>query len=343
MTAPRRVAILGGGHIADTAHLPALARLPARAAVVAVCSRDLPKARQLADQHGVPHAFADPAELYRTCPVDAVVIATPNYLHHPLAMQALAQGCHVFCEKPPALTGAQAREMAEEAARRGLTLAYNFQLRQYPEFQHLLKCQAEGLLGDIYHIEARFQRRRGIPGWGSFTDKAAQGGGALLDLGVHVLDLALVLLAYARPEQVLANTFDHLGRAGGRGLLGSWDPARFSVEDAGTAYLAFPGNRSVSLTAAFALNQAEDKRLELRAHGTRGGATLFPLALHTEVAGELADIQFPFLPPADRQLANTVAFLDACDGRPSTICTAAEGAQLQDVMDRLYAAANQSG
>ena len=88
------------------------------------------------------------------------------------------------------------------------------------------------------------------------------------------------------------------------------------MEDAGTAYLAFPGNRSVSLTAAFALNQAEDKRLQLRAHGTRGGATLFPLALHTEVAGELADVQFPFLPPADWQLANTVAFLDACDGRP---------------------------
>ena len=174
------------------------------------------------------------------------MITTPNYLHYLLAMQALAQGCHVFCEKPPALTGAQAREMAEEAARRGLILAYNFQLRQCPEFRHLLKCQAEGLLGDIYHIEARFQRRRGIPGWGSSTDKAAQCDDALLDLGVHVLDLALVLLAHARTEQVLANTFDHLGRAGGRGLLGSWDPARFSVEDAGTAYLAFPGNRSVS-------------------------------------------------------------------------------------------------
>ena len=109
---------------------------------------------------------------------------------------------------------------------------------------------------------------------------------------MHVLDLALVLLAHARPEQVLANTFDHLGRTGGRGLLGSQDPARFSVEDASTAYLAFPDNRSVSLTAAFALNQAEDKRLQLRAYGTRSGATLYPLALHTEVAGELADVRF---------------------------------------------------
>ena len=126
-------------------------------------------------------------------------------------------------------------------------------------------------------------------------------------------------------------------------LLGSWDPARFSVEDAGTAYLVFPDNRSMSLTAAFALNQAEDKRLQLRAHGTQGGATLFPLALHTEMAGELADVQFPFLPSADRQLANTVAFLDAYGGRPSTICTAAESAQLQGVMDRLYVAAGQSG
>ena len=104
---------------------------------------------------------------------------------------------------------------------------------------------------------------------------------------MYVLDLALVPLAYARPGQVVANTFDHLGRTGSGDLLGSWDPARFSVEDAGTAYLAFPGNRSVSLTAAFALNQAEDKRLQLRAYGTRSGATLYPLALHTEVVGEL--------------------------------------------------------
>ena len=109
---------------------------------------------------------------------------------------------------------------------------------------------------------------------------------------MHVLDLALVLLAYARPEQVLANIFDHLGRAGSQGLLGSWYPARFSVENVGTAYLVFPGNHSGSLTAAFVLNYAEDKHLQLRAHGTRGGATLFPLVLHTEVAGELADVRF---------------------------------------------------
>ena len=86
MTTPRRVAILGGGHIADTTHLPARARRPGRAAVMTVCSRDLPKAQQLANQHGVPHAFADPTELYRTGQVDAVVIASPNYLHNPLAM-----------------------------------------------------------------------------------------------------------------------------------------------------------------------------------------------------------------------------------------------------------------
>ena len=89
---------------------------------------------------------------------------------------------------------------------------------------------------------------------------------------------------------MVANTFDHLGRTGSGELLGFWYPARFSVEDAGTAYLAFPGNHSVSLTAAFVLNQAEDKRLQLRAHSTRGGATLFFLVLHAEVADELADV-----------------------------------------------------
>lgn len=336
---PRKVAILGGGHVADTAHLPALARLPGRATVVAVCSRDVQKAQQLAAKHGVPQAFADPAELYRTCPVDVVIICAPNYLHHPLTLQALAHGCHVLCEKPPALTGPQAREMAAAAARRGLMLGYNFQMRQSSEYQLLKRCQTEGLLGDVYHINAQFQRRRGIPGWGSFTDQAVQGGGALLDLGVHVVDLAMDLLKYDRPNQILANTYDYIGRAGGRGLMGAWDPSKFTVEDAGVAHLAFAGNRSVSLTAAFALNQEADKVLDLQVYGTRGGATLFPFRLHTELAGELADIAFPFIPAPDRQLANTTAFLDACDGRLTTLCTAEEGARLQELMDRIYASA----
>ncbi|MCK8492951.1 Gfo/Idh/MocA family oxidoreductase [Spirosoma sp. RP8] len=334
-----KAAIIGGGNIADKNHIPALKQLSDQVAVVAVCSRDLGKARALADKHDIQHAFAHTAELYRQCAPDVVVICTPNYLHYPQTMEALAHNCHVFCEKPPAITAQNAREMADLAVEKGLTLAYNLQLRQTSEWALLMRCKADGLLGDIYHIKANFLRRRGIPGWGHFTDKSMQGGGALMDLGVHVLDLALCALDYPTPDQVLGNTYDLIGKAGGKGLMGSWDPAKFGVEDAGTAYLSFPNKASIMLSASFALNAQSDRNRNLEIFGSKGGVNLFPFTLHTELAGELADVQFPYLEEVDIQLKNTAAFLDACQGKPSTVCTGAQGAILQEIVERIYQSA----
>ncbi|SOD82329.1 Gfo/Idh/MocA family protein [Spirosoma fluviale] len=334
-----RAAIIGGGNIADKNHIPALKQLPEQVELVAVCSRDLTKARALADKHGVEQAFDNTDELYRQCAPDVVVICTPNNLHYPQTMEALEHNCHVFCEKPPAISGQNARDMASLAAQKGLTLAYNFQLRQTSEWSLLTRCQTDGLLGDIYHIKAHFLRRRGIPGWGYFTNKAMQGGGALMDLGVHVLDLALCALGYPTPDQVLGNTYDFIGKSGGKGLMGSWDPQTFEVEDAATAYLTFPNKASIMLSASFALNTQTDKDRNLEIFGSKGGVKLFPFALHTEVAGELADIQFPYLEEVDIQLKNTAAFLDACQGKPSNICTAEQGAILQEIVERIYQSA----
>ncbi len=335
-----KAAIIGGGNIADNNHIPALKQLSEHIEVVAVCSRDLSKARALADKHGIANAFADTGELYRHCAPDVVVICTPNNLHYPQTMEALSNNCHVFCEKPPALNAQNAREMADLAAEKGLTLAYNFQLRQSAEWSLLTRCKADGLLGDIYHIKAHFLRRRGIPGWGYFTNKAMQGGGALIDLGVHVLDLALCALNYPTPNQVLGNTYDFIGKAGGKGLMGNWNPATFEVEDAAMAYLSFPNKASIMLSASFALNTQIDKDRNLEIFGSKGGVKLFPFSLHTEVAGELADIQFPYLEETDMQLKNTAAFLDACQGKPSNVCSAEQGAILQEIVERIYGSAD---
>lgn len=334
-----KAAIIGGGNIADKNHIPALKHLSDQVDLVAVCSRDLTKARTLADAHNIPHAFNQTSELYRQCAPDVVVICTPNYLHYPQTIEALEQGCHVFCEKPPALNAQNAREMADLAQKKGRVLAYNFQLRQASEYALLMRCKADGLLGDIYHLKASFVRRRGIPGWGYFTNKAMQGGGALMDLGVHVLDLALHTLGYPSPDQVLGNTYDFIGKAGGKGLLGQWNPDAFEVEDGATAYLTFPNKASIMLSASFALNMEAEKERNLEVFGSRGGAKLFPFSLHTELAGELADIRFPFLEDIDIQLKNTSAFLDACAGKPSNVCTAEQGAILQEIVERIYQSA----
>ncbi|MBD2700324.1 Gfo/Idh/MocA family oxidoreductase [Spirosoma sp. BT702] len=335
----RKAAIIGGGNIADKNHIPALKQLSEQVEIVAVCGRDLTKARALADKYDIPQAFDNTSELYRQAAPDVVVICTPNNFHYPQTMEALTNGCHVFCEKPPALNAQHAREMADLAAQKGLTLAYNFQLRQVSEWNLLMRCKADGLIGDIYHIKANFLRRRGIPGWGYFTNKAMQGGGALMDIGVHVLDLALHALDYAMPDQVLGNTYDFIGKNGGKGLLGDWNPATFEVEDGATAYLSFPNKASIMLSASFALNMKAEKERNLEIFGSKGGATLFPFLLHTELAGELADVQFPFLEETDIQLKNTAAFLDACDGKPSNVCTAEQGVKLQAIVEQIYQSA----
>ena len=334
-----KAAIIGGGHIADSNHIPALKQAADQVEIVAVCGRDSAKARALADKHGIPNSFSYTSEMYRQCEPDVVIICTPNHLHYPQTIEALEHNSHVFCEKPPALTGADARHMADLAAQKGLVLAYNFQLRQTSEWALLMRSRTEGLLGDIYHIKAHFLRRRGIPGWGHFTNKAIQGGGALMDLGVHVLDLALCALDYPTPDQILANTYDFIGKTGGKGLMGSWNPETFEVEDAAMAYLSFPDKASIMLSASFALNTQADKDRNLDIFGSKGGARLFPFSLHTEIAGELADIQFPHLEEVDIQLKNTLAFLDACQGKPSNVCTAEQGAILQAIIDRIYQSA----
>lgn len=334
-----KAAIIGGGNIADTNHIPALKQQSDRVEVVAVCGRDLTKARALADKHGIEQAFDSTAELYRQCAPNVVVICTPNNLHYPQTMEALENGSHVFCEKPPAINAHQARDMAELAAKKGLVLAYNFQLRQTSEWALLMRCKTSGLLGNIYHIKAHFLRRRGIPGWGYFTNKSMQGGGALMDLGVHVLDLALCALDYPTPDQVLGNSYDFIGKTGGKGLMGSWNPETFEVEDAATAYLSFPNKASIMLSASFALNTQADKDRNLEIFGSKGGVKLFPFSLHTELAGELADVQFPYLEDCDIQLKNTAAFLDACEGKPSNVCTAEQGAILQEIVERIYQSA----
>jgi len=336
-----KAAIIGGGHIADQNHIPALKKLSDQVQVIAVCGRDINKARAMAEKHDIPHAFDNTEDLYKNCDLDVIINCTPNNLHYEYTLQALKNNCHVFCEKPPAMTAAEAREMAELAKEKGKVLAYNFQRRQTSEYLLLKKYSQQGQLGEVYHIKANYLRRRGIPGWGNFTNKTIQGGGALIDLGVHILDLALGIVEYQKPEKIVANTYDFIGKTGGKGLKGQWDPEKFDVEDACFAYLTFPGNKSITLSCSFALNQKEEEVINLEVYGSKAGVNLNPFSIQTEVAGELADISFPYLEDIDTQLKNTEAFINAVLSKESNIATGEEGAVLQEIIEKIYLSAQQ--
>lgn len=335
-----KAAIIGGGNIAEKNHIPALRNLADRVEIVAVCSRDIYKAKNLADKFDIPYAFNDSKEMYASdASPDVIINCTANNLHYPYTMEALENNCHVLCEKPPAINAHEANEMAILAREKSRVLAYNFQLRHTSEYRLLKKCLNNGQLGEVYHIKANFLRRRGIPGWGNFTNKSVQGGGALMDLGVHILDLALGLLNYQLPDRILANTYDFIGKAGGKGLMGDWDPAKFEVEDACFAHLSFSNNASIMLSTSFALNTALEKNVNLEVFGSKAGALLNPFKLYSDIEGELADISFPKLEETDIQLKNSTAFIDACEGKTTDICSAEQGAVLQEIVQRIYQSA----
>src|SRR4051812_29405879 len=208
-----RVGVIGLGFAGTTA-LDAFRSL-AGVEVVALAGQERPRLEELGTTRGVPHLYHDWEDLVAREDLDIVSIGVPNHLHHPIALAALGSGKHVFCEKPLAPTGALAQEMVDAAMRHDRVLEIAFNHRRRADVQYLRRYLDEHDIGRIYHARASWRRRAGIPGIGSwFTNKAMAGGGPMIDLGPHVLDIALHLLGEPRVTRVSAVTYGELGRQG---------------------------------------------------------------------------------------------------------------------------------
>jgi predicted dehydrogenase len=272
-----RVGVVGLGFAGST-HLDAFTNLYG-ATVVALAGQEPARLEQLGSSRGVPNLYADWQDLVARDDLDIVSIGVPNDLHHPIAMAALQSGKHVFCEKPLATTGDLAAEMvaAAKAADRVLEVAYNHRRRADVAF--LGEYLATDPIGDVYHARASWLRRAGIPGLGSwFTSQATAGGGPLIDLGSHVLDIALHLMGEPRVVTASAVTYNELGRRGRGG--GTKVPALsdgthpFDVEDFASALLRFDTGASLLLQASWASYSKNHEDIEVELLGSSGGARL---------------------------------------------------------------------
>lgn len=328
-----RIGIIGTGGIAKTAHIPQY--IAAGADVVAVMNRTRERGEAVAEQFGIERVYETVEEMLVTEQLDAVSVCTPNALHKEQVIAALEAGCHVLCEKPPAISAREANEMLIAARKAERTLHYGFHYRHRSDTQLLKRMIDDGELGHVYAATALALRRRGIPGWGVFTDKELQGGGALLDIGVHMLDLALYLMDYPKPVDVVGHVGQYLGTRPGVGLMGDWDADAFSVEDTARAMVTFDNGASLFLDASFMANveAADTMRVELR--GTEGGSSLFPLVIHTEEHGALFDKSPAHLALEDPYTRQIRTFLEAC--RQETSYRQAEQAvTLHTIIDRIY-------
>ena len=273
-----KVGIIGCGFIANGKHLPSMARLE-DVEVVAFCDLIIERAQASAKKYGTPEALVclDYQDVLARPDIDVVHVCTPNNSHAEITVAALRAGKHVMCEKPMAKTAAEARAMLEasRATDKKLTIGYQNRFREDSLFMKSL-CES-GDLGEIYFAKAFATRRRGVPTWGVFMDKEKQGGGPLIDLATHALDLTLWMMQNYEPVSVLGSTFDKIGKLGSpANSMGPWDPAQYEVEDSAFGLIKFKNGATVMVESSWALNMIVSNEAMTLLCGTKAGADMFP-------------------------------------------------------------------
>jgi predicted dehydrogenase len=270
------VGIIGTGGIAGGKHMPALAKLEG-VEMTAFCDIEEAKAQAAARRFGTSDAkvYADYHELLKDPAIDVVHVLTPNDSHAEITIAALEAGKHVMCEKPMAKKAADARRMLEAARRTGKKLSIGYQTRQSAESQYLKKVCAAGDLGEIYFAKAHALRRRAVPTWGVFLDAEKQGGGPLIDIGTHALDLTLWMMDNYEPKSVVGNVYRKLGdNEGSANAWGPWDTKKFTVEDSAFGFITMKNGATIILEASWAINLLDTTEANCTLAGTKGGADM---------------------------------------------------------------------
>jgi predicted dehydrogenase len=270
-----RLGIIGGGAITQVAHLPVLKKLRT-IEVHAICDTDLPKARALATRFGVKDAFDDIEELLRFESLDAVVICSPNHLHESHILAALSANLHVLVEKPLAMTAASVQRIVRAAEKRDRVVMVGMNHRYRPDVQIVRSFVQSGELGTIESVRGSwhvFRPGRSQLGWRQRRDQA--GGGAMLDLGLSILDLGLWLGGNRTPVRVSA-CLDAPGS--GR-----------AVEQSGSAFVVCEGGMSLFVDVTWH-HLGEGERFGVGLRGSKGTAAINPLTVWKELHGLPADV-----------------------------------------------------
>lgn len=319
-----QVGLIGCGGIANNKHMPALKANGDLCEIVAFCDTVEERAKKAAREYGTENAavYTDYRELLKDSEIDVVHVLTPNVAHCPITVAAFEAGKHVLCEKPMAHNTDDAKKMLDAWKKSGKKFTIGYQNRFRHEVQLLKKSCESGELGEIYYGKAHAVRRRGVPTWGVFPNKALQGGGPLIDIGTHALDITLWCMNNYKPVSVSGQVFyklGHLEQATEGNVFGAWDTENYEVEDSAMGFIKMEDGSVINLEASWAINLRDAKEASTTLCGTKAGAEVlsgmsYPvdqLVFNRGHHGELTEEKI--------SAAGNVAYFDGVNGEPGTM------------------------
>lgn len=327
-------------------HLEGYAMCP-EAEVVAVCDANEERAKATAEEFGVKNVFTDYEKMLAMDGIDAVSVCTPNFLHAPMATAAFEAGKHVICEKPLAMNPKDGEAMLAASKKAGKLFMTAFNNRFRGDTQILKKMIENGELGEIYYGKTGWLRRKGIPGMGGwFTQKSKSGGGPLIDIGVHMLDLAMWLMGNPKAVTVTGSTYAEFGPKGeGQSSYGLTADSKgtFDVEDLASAFIRMDNGSTLVLEASWA-SQIKEDVLYTTLMGTKGGADVSPLAgakglaVYKDMCGTSVDIT-PSFPEQAGHHMEIKHWVDCLVNGTKLISTGEHGLEVVRILDGIYRSA----
>lgn len=340
-----KIGLIGAGNISH-AHLDAYRHVP-EAEIYAVCDINPTRLAETADHYGIERRYNSVDEMLAACPeLDAADVCVWNCNHAECTEKALNAGLHVLCEKPMAYNAAEAQRMLETAKKNGKLLMIGFVLRFSDDAKIASEFVNSGMLGDIYYSEAQYVRRHGNPG-GWFCNKKLSGGGPIIDLGVHVIDLIRYLMGNPKPVSVYAVASDRIGRRTELKNRVGWAPKDASdedicdVEDFASAMIRYDNGATTHLLTSYDFN-GED-RANRRIYGTKGGLDLSNgVKIHTVVNDFLTDMNVNtanYAEHNDMFAAEMGHFVDCALHGTECRAKAEDGVVVMKILDAIYESA----
>jgi len=304
-----KVGIIGAGGIAQFAHIPCFQKIP-DVEVIAISDINEEKLKFVSEKFKIPKTFKNWESLLEE-DIDIISICSPNVFHAKQSIASLESGKHVLCEKPICISSKEAEEIFKTVEKTGKKFMGAFPRRFSGEAKVLKTLIEKGDFGQIYYVKTNYLRRRGIPGLGTwFTNKNLSGGGAMMDIGVHMLDFVIYLIGAPMPEIIVGTTFNKFKE---KAIDGGWPPLEtrigdkktniFDVEELSSGYIKFSNGVALFVEASWAGNSEEGSRTSI--FGTKAGAQLpdpedplKPIKIYSEINGILTNIT-PFVPKSD--------------------------------------------